>query len=142
MKYKFIEGLTSDVMFEAYGKDLAEVFSNAAEAMFSVICQIDKVGDGKAVGAGVEVEVNADNAEELMIKWLQKLILLVDTEEMFFSRFEIIEIDEKGLRAKCYGEEITPEKGETVVKAVTRYNYSFGKGEDGKGYKAVVSLDI
>ena len=36
-KYKFIEGLTSDVMFEAYGKDLKELFSNAAEAMFSVI---------------------------------------------------------------------------------------------------------
>jgi len=136
MKYKFIDGLTSDVMFEAYGKDLKEVFANAAEAMFSVICQIKDVKADESIGTSVE----ADNKEELMIKWLQRLIMLVDTEEMFFSKFEINEIDEKHIKAKCYGEEITPEKGETVVKAVTRYNYSFEKTD--KGYKVVVSLDI
>jgi SHS2 domain-containing protein len=29
MKYKQIEDLTSDVLFEAYGKDLKEVFENS-----------------------------------------------------------------------------------------------------------------
>ena len=29
-----------------------------------------------------------------MINWLQGLIAIVDTEEMFFSRFEVEEIDE------------------------------------------------
>ena len=32
MKYKFIEDLTSDVIFEAYGKNLKGSFSNAAIA--------------------------------------------------------------------------------------------------------------
>ena len=42
-KYRFIDELKSDVLFEAYGKDLKELFTNAAEALFSIICQIEKV---------------------------------------------------------------------------------------------------
>ncbi len=136
MKYKFIDDLTSDVMFEAFGKDLKEVFTNAAEAMFSVICQMEKVSQEKTI----EVSVEAESAEELMINWLQELIGLVDIESMFFSKFEITEIDENHIKAKIYGEEMVPEKGETVVKAVTYYKYNFEKTAD--GYVARVSLDI
>ncbi len=136
MKYRFVDDLTSDVMFEAHGKDLREVFENAAEAMFSVICSMDKVSHSNEV----DVTVHARDAEELMINWLQELIGLVDTESMFFSKFRVTEIDEKHLKAKIYGEDMKPEKGETVVKAVTYYKYKFQKTK--KGYLARVSLDI
>ncbi|MFH1445102.1 MAG: archease [Nanoarchaeota archaeon] len=136
MKYKFIEDLTSDVMFEAYGKDLKELFQNAAEAMFSVICQMDKVRPKKSM----EIEAEANSKEELMIAWLQELIAAVDTKEMFFSKFEITEIDEKHIKAKVYGEDADPTKGETVVKAVTYYKYKLEKTP--KGFVTRVSLDI
>ncbi|MAG08232.1 archease [Candidatus Woesearchaeota archaeon] len=135
-KYKFINDLTSDVLFEAYGKSLKEVFENAALALFSVICQIKKVNPKDIE----EFEIKGDNEEELMFNWLQGLIAIVDTEQKFFSKVEIEEIDKTHVTAKLYGEPITPEKGETVVKAVTNYKYSFKKTKD--GYKAVVSLDI
>ncbi|MBU0898708.1 MAG: archease [Nanoarchaeota archaeon] len=135
-KYKFIEDLTSDVMFEAYGRDLKEVFTNAAEAMFTIICQAEKIKHEKSV----KINAKAGSAKELMIAWLQELIAAVDTEEMFFSKFEILEIDENHIKAKIYGESITPEKGGTVVKAVTYYKYKFEKMK--KGYVARVSLDI
>jgi len=135
-KYKFIDDLTSDVMFEAYGRDLKEVFANAAEAMFTIICQIKKVKPKKAV----EIIAKAESADKLMIAWLQQLIAAVDTEEMFFSKFEIKEINEKKMKAKIYGEDADPAKGETVVKAVTYYKYKFEKTP--KGYVARVSLDI
>lgn len=135
-KYKFIEDLTSDVMFEAYGKDLREVFENAAEAVFSVICQLDKVRPLESC----YVEVKAKSPDKLLIAWLQELIGMVDTEAMFFSRFEIQEIGKKHLKAKVWGEPTSPEKGETVVKAVTYYKYNFEKTKE--GYKARVSLDI
>jgi SHS2 domain-containing protein len=135
-KYKFIDDLTSDVMYEAYGKDLREVFTNAALAMFSVICRLDKVREKEAVS----VEVRGKDREELLINWLQHLIGLVDTDGMFFSRFEITEIDDSHLKAKAYGEGIRPELGETVVKAVTYYGFRLEK--HGKGYLARVSLDI
>lgn len=135
-KYKFLDEITSDVMFEAYGKDLKDLFENAAEALMQIICKKDLVGSEKEL----KVEVKADSAEDLMINWLQYLIATVDIEEMFFSKFRITEIDEKHLTGYAYGETMTPEKGETVVKAVTYHKYKFKKTDD--GYMTRVSLDI
>jgi SHS2 domain-containing protein len=135
-KYKFIDDLTSDVMFEAYGKTVKEVFENSAEAMFSIICKVKKVLPKKPMN----IELKASSVEELMINWLQELISMVDTEEMFFSKFKIIKIDDRQLKARVWGEPITPSKGETVVKAVTYYKYKFEKTD--KGYIVNVSLDI
>ena len=135
-KYKFIDDLTSDVMFEAYGKDLKEVFENAAEAMFSIICRLDEVKHDNTL----KVEVHGRDEKELMVNWLQELIGLVDTESMFFSEFKIKEIDSSHLKAEIYGEGMSPEKGETVVKAVTYYKYLFEKTR--KGYRTRVSVDI
>ena len=96
-KYRFIDDLTSDVMFEAYGKDLKEVFENAAEALFTVICQIDKVGHK----IEKEIVVQSEDTRNLMIDWLQELIARVDVEELFFSRFEIQKITQgQGLRRR------------------------------------------
>ena len=136
MRYKFVEDLTSDVMFEAYGKDLKELFENAALALLSVICKTDKVKPKEKE----EFQIKGNNAEELMINWLQGIIAIVDTEQKFFSKVEIEKIDETCVRAKLSGEPIKPELGETVVKAVTYYKYKLEK--TGKGYKVTVCLDI
>lgn len=135
-KYKFFDEITSDVMFEAYGSDLKEIFANAAEAMFTIICKLNKVEPKEER----KVEVKADSVEDLMINWLQALIAKVDIDEMFFSKFKIIDITPTGLTAFVYGEPITPEKGETLVKAVTYHQYKFEKTPD--GYKVRVSFDI
>ncbi|MFA5887950.1 MAG: archease [Candidatus Nanoarchaeia archaeon] len=135
-KYKIIDDLTSDVMFEAYGKGLKELFSNSAIAMFSVICNLKEVKPLKAV----VVNINGDNASDLLYKWLSMLVALVDTKAMFFSKFEILEIDDKHVKAKVYGEPITPGKGQTVVKAVLYYGFKLEKTK--KGYVARVGCDI
>ncbi len=134
MRYKYIKDLTSDVMFEAYGDDLKEVFENAAHAMFETICHDIKPKERR------EVTVKADSIEELLFAWLQELIAMVDIEEMFFSKFEILSIENNELKANVYGETTSPGKGETVVKAVTNYGYKFEKTNG--GYKVTVSLDI
>jgi len=143
MKYKFIDDLTSDVMFEAYGKDLKEVFENSAEAMMSVIwammsviCQIKRIGDSVTK----EMEVTGDNEKDLLLNWLQELIARVDIENLFFSKFEITEISPTKLRAVVQGEEADPAKGETVVKAVSYYTLMLEQTKE--GYKETVSLDI
>ena len=136
MKYKFLDEIKSDVMFEAYGKDLKELFQNAAEALFSVICKIKSIKPKESIN----IETKAENPEELMINWLQELIAAVDTEEMFFSKFNIKEITNKNLKATIKGQPIEPELGDTVVKAVTLYKYKFEQTK--KGYKVRVSLDI
>jgi len=136
MKYKFIEDLTSDVMFEARGKTLNELFENAALAMFDVICKVDKIKANKKI----KVELKAGNLDDLMFQWLQHLIALVDIEEMFFSKFEVEEISDNNLVGYVYGEEISPAKGNTVVKSVTNYGFKLWKEKN--KYFVTVSLDI
>lgn len=135
-KYRFIKDLTSDVMYEAYGKTSSEIFENSGEALFDIICNRSKISEEKSV----EIEVLGDNLEDLMINWLQALIASVDIDEMFYKRFHIKEISETRLVAECFGEEVSKEKGETVVKAVTYHNFKFEKNEN--GYLTRVVLDI
>ena len=135
-KYKFLKDLKSDVLFEAYGKTPKEVFENAALALLSVICQIDKVKPEKAE----EFQMKGEDLEGTMFNWLQGIIAIVDTEAMFFSKVEVEEVDENHVKAKLFGEPARPEIGETVVKALTYYKYKLEKTD--QGYKVTVSLDI
>ena len=136
MKYKFLKDLTSDVLFEAYGKSLKEVFENSALAMFSVICDLKKVKKIEKI----VIEIQAKNEKELLYKWLQQLIAEVDIKGMFFSSFSIKEISKNHLIAELLGEPISKEKGRTVVKAVTNYKFNLEKKE--KLFVATASLDI
>jgi len=45
-----------------------------------------------------------------MFNWLQKLIGIVDTDNLFFSRFEILRMEKDGacLKARYYGEPVSP----------------------------------
>ena len=136
MKYKFVEDLKSDVMFEAYGKNINELFENAALALLSVICNLDKVKPLKKE----KFEVKGTDLEDLMFNWLGAVIAITETEHMFFSKVKAINVTQKKIIAELYGEPISPEKGETVVKAVTYYGFKLEKEK--KGYKVRVSLDI
>jgi len=136
MKYKFIDSITSDVLFEAYGNSLKELFENSAEALASIQCKIADIPPDEPR----LIELEARDIDELMISWLQQIIALVDTEEMFFSKFDIKEISEKKLTAEIWGEPMTREKGGTVVKAVTYYKFKLEKIKN--KFKATISLDI
>lgn len=136
MKYKQLKDLTSDVLFEAYGKDLKELFENSAEAVFSLMCKIDLVKPTEET----EIWVEGKDEEDLLFNWLQSLIAQVDTDEKFYSKFVIDNIDPKKMKARIYGESISPEKGQVVVKSVTLYKFALEKNKE--GYVARFSLDI
>ncbi len=136
MRFKFVRDLTSDILFEAYGKSLKELFENAALALFNVICKTERVKASQQK----TIEVLGNDASDLMFNWLQELIGIVDIDGMFFSKFVVNELNEKRLRATVYGEKADPRKGGTVVKAVTYYKFNLEKTK--KGYKVTVALDI
>jgi len=139
MKYKYVEDLTSDVMFEAYGKDLKELFSNSAEALFEIVCKIGEIVPSKEI----TIHASAPSEKELLHEWLSQLLTESDTEGIFFNKFEVEKIEGNGpysLTGKAWGEEASVEKGETLVKAVTYYGLKLEKTKE--GYLARVSLDI
>ncbi|MBL7170300.1 MAG: archease [Candidatus Aenigmarchaeota archaeon] len=138
-KYEIVDDITSDVMFKAYGKDLEELVENSAEALFSVVCDIEKVEEKEVL----MVEAEGEDEKELIYNWLSELLTVIDTENMFFKKFRVLELDTGDkfkMRVECHGEEIRSELILTIAKAVTYYRYSVEKTKD--GWVASVVLDI
>lgn len=136
--FKFLDITTSDVAFEAYGKNLNKLFANSALAMFEVMINT------KEIKPKIErrVEVQSNDLQGLLFDWLNNLLVFYGAENLAFSKFEL-KVDEKDfkLEGRCWGEEINPEKHETrtEVKAATYHKMEIEKNEV---WKARVILDI
>ncbi len=140
MDYKFFDH-TADVMFEAEGKDLGELFEAAGLATEET--QIDLKGVEEKIKK--EIALEKDNIEMLLFDFLQELIYLKDAELLLFSKIKV-KIEGKNkkyfLKADLYGEVMDQKKHELKVdvKAVTLHRFEVKKNE--KGWFCRVILDI
>jgi len=131
--YKFIDH-TADVAFEAYGKDLAELLVNASYAFYEAFVDTDKL---KVTEERV-IEIEAEDVEMLLYKWLNELLYLLDTE--FFAAKEVsAEVNENSARGTLKGGKITPIMVKVEPKAITLHKF---KVERNDGWKAFVVIDI
>jgi len=137
-KFEFVDISVADVAFLAYGKNLNELFSNAALSMFEVMINTNQVKPK----IEKRINVKGNDLQSLMFNWLNKLLVFVDSENLVFSKFKT-KVDGKNfiLRATCRGEKIDPKRHETrtAVKACT---YHEMKIEKNKIWKSQVILDI
>ncbi len=143
MSYRFLEDVAiADVAFEANGKTLVELFSNAALAVTNTM-----VKDVGTVGTRVvkSFALEADSPEMLLYRFLQELVFYKDAELLLFSGYELDisqEIGKWRLSATIRGEELSPEKHElgADVKAVSLHKLSVWKTTE--GWWASVILDV
>jgi len=128
---------TADVGIIAYGADISQAFVNAARALFSLITELDDVAEI----LHRDIELVAPDQESLLVKWLNELICLFDTENIVFKRFDITKLNNSQLKARSYGEKIDSSKHrlKTGVKAAT---YHMLKVDKGDGCKVQVLFDI
>ena len=117
----------ADIGIIGKGTNLQEAFEEAAKAMFNVMVDIEMVGPIKTI----EIECSAENKEELLIEWLNKLLAEATINEMVFSQF-MVNIKDNSLTGAAKGEHLDPEKHKikTEVKAAT---YSQLKVEEKDG---------
>ena len=137
-KFEFVDITTADVAFFAYGKNLNELFANAALAMFEVMVNTSQI-QPKVVR---EVKVEGEDLVSLMFEWLNELLFYYGSENLAFSKFEVKVDEEKcELIAKCFGEQIDPTKHETKteVKACTMHKLTIEKNDE---WKAKIILDV
>ena len=80
MKFKFLDITTADVAFEAYGKDLNELFANSALAMFEAIVNTKQIKPKEEK----EVKAEGEDLQSLMFNWLNSLLVFVDSENLAF----------------------------------------------------------
>jgi SHS2 domain-containing protein len=128
---------TADIGIIAYGADLNQAFSHAAEGLFSLIIDLDTVRE-KSVRP---VKVTASDVELLLASWLNELIYIFDAEYLVFRRFEITNITAEQLTANCYGEKVNRHrhKLKTGVKAATYHKLQVVEAD---GYRVQVIFDV
>lgn len=139
--YKFLEDKSiAEAVFTAYGKDLAELFLNAALALESAQVELSSVEEKLSL----EIKNKEKDAEELLLAFLDRLVYLKDTESLVFGRFEIKGLDENSgtLEVLAFGDKIDPAKHQlrADIKAVTRHDFAI-KNTSG-GYETTIVLDI
>ena len=128
---------TADIGIIAYGADLRQAFANAAKGLFSLITRLGGVDEV----LHRDIELTADDAESLLVDWLNELVYYFDAEGILFKRFDIIELNNSHLKARGYGEKADSARHELKmgVKAAT---YHMLKIEKNNGYRVQVLFDI
>lgn len=143
MPYYYLEEIgTADIAFEATGRDLPELFRQAADATTNVM--IDNI-EAIQPRETRQIELSNDKLDMLLFDLLQELIFLKDAERLLL-RMREVQITERDeiyfLKAAAAGELLDADRHHqrADVKAVTLHDFSVERTDS--GWKARVLLDI
>jgi SHS2 domain-containing protein len=143
MPYRYLEEIgTADIAFEATGRDLPELFRDAADATTNVM--IDNI-EAIQPRETRQIELSNDKLDMLLFDLLQELIFLKDAERLLL-RIREVQVDDRDkmylVKATAEGETLDPERHHqrADVKAVTLHNFTVERTD--VGWKARVLLDI
>jgi len=145
-KFEQIEHL-SDIGIKIYGNSLEQLFENAAEGMFSIMCDLKKINPAVKRNITIE-EYNKVSLEGLLVLWLENLLYRFEIEDMLFSRFKIkkflTEDSRSIIKADIFGEKVDFGKHEIVVavKAPTYHMLEVRKDKNSRGWTGKVIFDV
>lgn len=130
---------TADIGLQVSGKDFEELLKDAASGLYAVITDPAPLPETFRK----EIELKAEDAGGMFLKWLRELLFYFSAKRMIFSRFEFRKADEKNIRVKVSGYMFDPATchQKMEVKAVTYHAFEIQKQKDG-GWTAQVILDI
>lgn len=129
---------TADLGAIIYGRDIPELFRNAAFAMFDMMSDMD----GLKPEWNRNVEVKAPDTEGLLISWLNELLYISGSEQVMFTEFNLLKMTGNELHAEIKG--IKPEEYErrirTEIKAATYHDIKIEKVPE--GYEVTIIFDV
>ena len=143
MAYRYLEEIgTADIAFEASGRDLPELFRDAADAMTNVM--VDNI-EAIQRRETRHIELSNEKLDMLLFDLLQELIFFKDAERLLLrmGEMQITKKDETYfVKATAEGESLDAERHHqrADVKAVTLHDFSVERTQS--GWKAQVLLDI
>jgi len=125
---------TADLAIKAYGRDMKELFANAACGMFALMAEpsLEEPIHRR------EVSLEAMDYEGLLVDWLNELIYLHEVERETYSQFAIKTISPTKLKAHVIG---GPTKRKTkAIKAATFHDLKIE--ETANGLVATIVFDV
>ncbi len=125
---------TADLALRIYGRDLRELFANAAYAMFSQLAEVARIG--QAIERTVRVQ--GTDCESLLVNWLNELLYLHETEGELYSAFRIDELSSECLEATVHGAPF--DEVYTIIKAATYHDLRISKTRE--GFAVTIVFDV
>jgi SHS2 domain-containing protein len=135
-KWRLLEH-TADIRMEVYGKDLRELFVNAATGL----TQLLRPEGGTIASHLGEVVLESTDAEALLVDWLREVLFCHEVRDLIFLGAETLELRPEKLAARVtWGLRPPDSELATEIKGVTYHCLSIAKRGD--GYVAQVIFDI
>lgn len=126
---------TADRALRIQGTSWAELLINAARGMNSILAPAPNRAPGRITRS---VDLEAIDAESLLVAWLSELAYWAEAEALIFDRFVFHELDAIRLKATVTGAAI--DGLERHVKAVTYHGLKIVT--DAAGFSATVVFDV
>ena len=135
--YRFIDH-TGDLGVEVFGDSLGALFQHAGEAFTEIIT------DAKTIRKRISKRVflQADQVEDLLVRWLNELVFLFDMDGLLGASFEIASIDDRHIEATVQGEGYDENRHpiKTAVKSATYHQLEVVR--EGNLWRARVIFDL
>jgi SHS2 domain-containing protein len=125
---------TADIAIRVWGRDLAELFANAAYGMASYLTAVETV----PLTAEAPVELTAEDAESLLVAWLSELLYIGERANVVFTTFEMVTVTPNQLEAVARGGPFQEHHGH--IKAVTFSDLELVLTDE--GYETVIVFDV
>jgi SHS2 domain-containing protein len=125
---------TADIAIRVWGRDLAELFANAACGMACQLANPSEVGQTMEQ----QIELEAYDAETLLVAWLGELLYLGERDGCVFTDFDMLEITPARLRAVAWGGLLQEHRRH--IKAVTFSDLEIVRTDE--GYETTIVFDV
>jgi SHS2 domain-containing protein len=136
MKRRFEEvEHTADIAMRVWGRDLTELFANAAYGMACMLTDVENV----VPVSETTIELEAEDVEILLVDWLSELLFLGERDRLVFTRFDGLQVTPNSLHARVRGGPI--QERHSHIKAVTFSDLQIRQA-DGGDYETVIVFDV
>jgi SHS2 domain-containing protein len=127
---------TADIGIAVRGRNLEELFRDAARGLFTVM--LPETPNG--IGCERNFRLDAPDVETLLVDWLSELLFLFDVERFVTDDVEFDSISDSLLSVHCRGITATEISGGTEVKAITHHMLKVRRTET--GLEAEIYFDL
>jgi len=126
MSYRFVDH-TADALVECRAKTFEELLETAAHALYAVAFRETQA----RIDIEKVIEVEGETREELLVRWLQELIYLMEVRYFVASVFQFERADATGVRARVAGYTCHPGERDAEVKAATYHEMAIEETREG-----------
>jgi SHS2 domain-containing protein len=131
VSYRWVEH-TAEVQIEIDAASEEAVFTEALHALRELLAD-----DARGEQLCRDVAVDASERASLLVKWLDELVYLAETEDLVPEEVDRIELSDRGLVARVRWRRGSPRH---LVKGATYHRLVFERSD--RGVRAMVVLDV